>query len=344
LRREAAVEARDTYRTLFCQMYGKPRPVVALSEIIHWWAIVRELGLGHLAINQQTAYVADGYFYAVHLSQPKQRQVKWAFAEARAHSADWVLFPVVRPDPPAAALGTAGFQAVPWFVEAEYRVRAGVDDDLCAQLGKLRYRDLRRLVRRADEEYTHQILSGEELADAKTLMTFDRLHQMNLEKYGHRHNHLSLPALRVLLESPLGGRLRLFLRRPRAGGDPVQAALGLLDGSGRTMTLLAQSINRDAVLPRQNLYKAYFYQTYQWGVANGVEVFSLGRGAELKKLDMGANTFYRLDNHIAPLRQQGTADLAILRDRLTASFADLYERITETIAHRGISDRIELHW
>ena len=335
----------DTYRALFCQIYGVEAPVVPLGMIIHWSAIVRETGLADLAVNSDTAYIPDGYFYAVHNEVPDAAGIRDAMTSAAVHDADWVLYPVLRSGDRTDELAAAGFTPIPWFVEAEYRVRADVDTDLRAQLGNGRYRDLRRLVRRAEQSYRHEILTGTELAGMPDrLIEFDRLHQLHMTRYGHCHNHLSAPALHLMLNSPLSPGLVLFVRYHDRTAQPVQAALSLLDPSGRELTLLAQGIDRAAVPAGHNLYRTWFYEMYRWGVAHGVEVFNLGRGAEQKKLDMGANTFHLLDNHLAPTRRRDTADVHAMRQKLVPFFADVRRHLADTVQHRETGQNVELHW
>ena len=335
----------EIYRTLFCQMYGVRSPAVVLGEIIHWWAIVRDAGLADLTINKQTGYVPDGYFYTTHVEVPSDRAVCVALTDAARHDADWVLYPVVRAVDHPEGMRNAGFMAVPWFVEAEYRVREGVDRDLRAQLGKNRHGDLRRASRRAAERYRCEVFGPEQISE-ESLAAFDRLHQINLGKYGHKHNHLSLAALRLILASPLGAGVRLLLRYPRDGGTPVQAGLNLLDEAGRTMAFVAQGIDRDGVPTGegQNLYKAWFYDMYQWGTEHGVDTFALGRGAELNKLDVGGNTFYLLENHLAPTRSADTDEVKALRTRLTLQFSDVRAQLTESVTRRRASSHVVLHW
>lgn len=335
----------EIYRTLFCQMYGVRSPAVVLGEVIHWWAIVRDAGLADLTINKQVGYVPEGYFYATHVEAPSDRAVRDAFADAGRHDADWVLYPVVRAVQRSEAMREAGFLPVPWFVEAEYRMRDGVDVDLRAQLGKSRHGDLRRASRRAAERYPYEV-RGPDQVDEESLAAFDRLHRINLSKYGHKHNHLSPTALRLILDSPIGSGVRLFLRRQKEGGEPVQAGLNLLDEAGGTMAFVAQGIDREHMPAGegQNLYKAWFYDMYQWGAAHGVDAFTLGRGAELNKLDVGGNTFYLLDNHLAPTRCSDPQEVDALRARLTLQFAGVRHQLAEAVTRRRAASHVVLHW
>lgn len=339
------MHSAEIYRTLFCQMYRVSSPVVVLGEVIHWWAIVRDAGLADLTINKQTGYVPDGYFYATHIDAPSGHAVRTALADAVRYDADWVLYPVVRAVERSETMRDAGFVPVPWFVEAEYRVHDGVDADLRAQLGKNRHGDLRRASRRAAEGYRYEVLGNDQITD-DNLAAFDRLHRINLDKYRHKHNHLSMAALRLILAAPLGAGVRLFLRYPEAGSVPVQAGLNLIDETGRTMAFVAQGIDRQAMPTGegQNLYKAWFYDMYLWGVERGVDAFALGRGAELNKLDMGGNTFYLLENHLASARFADMAEVAELRGRLTAQFAEVGSQLTEAVARRRASSHVVMHW
>ncbi|NJP89874.1 GNAT family N-acetyltransferase [Nonomuraea sp. FMUSA5-5] len=331
------------YRDLFCQMYGVAAPAVVLGEMIHWWAIVREAGLGDQKLHRQTAYVPAGYFYATHVDAPDARTVREARERAADLATDWVLYPVVKAADDTGALRAAGFTPIPWFVGADYRVREGVDEDLRGQLGKNRHGDLRRAARRAAERYDLELVSFPDITE-EHLLLFDRLHRLNLRKYGHQHNHLSLPALRAMLRTPLGAGLFLYLRRPLEGGPPVQAGLNLVEDGGRTMSFVAQGIDHAVVPSSQNLYKAWFYEMFQRGAGMGVDTFVLGRGAELNKLDMGANTFYLLENHLGPVGDRETGEVERLRQRLRAGFEEIGARLAANMAQRRAANAFELRW
>jgi hypothetical protein len=325
-----------TFQEMFCRMYGVADPAVPLQKIIHWWAVTADVGMQDDPANLGTAFVPAGHFYEMHIPVPGDERRRTDRGRARDAGAEWLLYPQVRTTDDSTALAAVGFLDLPWFLEAQYRVRTGVDDDLRAHLGNSRYRDLRRLVRRAATEYDHRVLDGAAAAaDPAALKAFDQLHSLNLTKYGHRYNHLSGTALDLVLDSPLRDRMRLFLRQSRTDGETVQAVLCFLDPTGTELTILAQGIDHGLVTPGQNVYRAAFYELYQWGEAHGVRVFSLGRGNEVKKLDVGANTYHLLANHIGGAAGADPAVFAPLRAKLGAFF----ERVTGELESAG-GDRV----
>ncbi|WBB75659.1 GNAT family N-acetyltransferase [Micromonospora sp. WMMD1128] len=320
---------------MFCRMYEVAEPAVPLSRIIHWRAVTADVGMQDDDCNLGTAFVPAGHFYEMHIPVPADERRRADRERARRAGADWLLYPQIRTTGDTAALAVDGFLDLPWFIEAQYRVRAGVDDDLRAHLGNSRYRDLRRLVRRAAGEYDYRVLDGAEAAaDPAALKDFDRLHALNLAKYGHRYNHLSATALDLVLDSPLRDRMRLFLRQSRADGATVQVVLCFLDPTGTELTILAQGIDPALVSPGQNVYRAAFYELYRWGEDHGVGAFSLGRGNEVKKLDVGANTYHLLANHIGGVSGADPAVFAPMRAALRGFFDRVIGELESTGGHR----------
>ncbi len=324
--------AESAFQEMFCRMYGVVEPAVPLQKIIHWWAVTADVGMQDDDCNLGTAFVPAGHFYEMHIPVPGDERRRTDRGRARQAGADWLLYPQIRTTDDTTALARDGFLDLPWFMEAQYRVRGGVDDDLRAQLGNSRYRDLRRLVRRADAEYDHRVLDGAgAAADPAALKDFDRLHALNLAKYGHRFNHLSSTALELVLDSPLRDRMRLFLRQSRADGATVQAVLCFLDPTGTELTILAQGIDPALVTPGQNVYRAAFYEIFRWGEGQGIGVFSLGRGNEVKKLDVGANTYHLLANHIRGVSGADPAGFAPMRAKLR----DFFDRVIGELESTG---------
>ena len=276
----------DPWRQAFCRLYGTERPVVPLGRIMHWRAVAGALPGGSFA-DSDPALITGGYFYRPHTTAPSAAELD---ALPRDDEARWVLCPVVRHGE-GATLAERGFTELPWFLEAELIASDDVDRDLRASLGGARFRELRRLARRAEADFRWEVAEITE----DTLLAFDRLHRQNLAKYGHAHNHFSLEILRDLRASPLGDRLCLFLHRDRHDA-PVQAVLGLRHPE--SLELLVQGIDHAAVPPSHNLYAAALYRIYHWGADHGLSRFNLGRGAALAKLNLGANRFHVVANHI----------------------------------------------
>jgi hypothetical protein len=327
------------YRELFCRQYGfAGPPVVPLATIAHWQLVARALGLGDLSLNRAPAYVTAGYFYAVHTPAPTHDEALAAIELARERSAA-ALVPSVRRDASTAALQSAGFRPLPWFFQAEYHVTTGVDDDLRAQLGGKRHRELRRIERRCEVAYRTKILVGDEL-DAGTFAEFERLHELNLSKYGHARNQYPRAALSRMAASALGPRMVMLLMTPRWNPVPVQALFGLLDADGKRIVVPVQGIDHIRVPRGHNLYVAGFMKLFRWGVERGVAVFDLGRGAERTKLDLGANTFHILDNYVHPAglaRLDGAERLSAACDaRIAAGLRGLAEAVERRAAVASI--------
>lgn len=281
-----------SWRRAWCRLYDTPAGDVRLGRIVHWRAVVDALGVG-ADLDHDRALVTRGFFYQPHTPPPELADIRTDRATALRLGARWLLYPVVRLDA-VAALGESGATVLPWFLEAEYVPAGEVDRDLRSLLGGERFRDLRRLVRRADEHYTWEVLTGAEIDD-EVLSSFDRLHRLNLAKYGHRHNHFALPILRDLSASALRDRMAVFRRR-ESGGRPVHAVLALRGTDPGTLNLLVHGIDHAVVPAAQNLYAAALYRIYHWGQAHGIHRFALGRGAERVKLDLGANRFHVVAN------------------------------------------------
>jgi hypothetical protein len=207
---------------------------------------------------------------------------------------------------------------LPWFVEAEFVIRDNLDSDLRGLLGGARLRELRRLVRRADEHFRWEVATGAGIND-EILMAFDRLHRLNLAKYGHTHNHFSLAIVRDVAISALRERVCMFLHRRQSDNAPVQAVLGMHYPGSNALELLVQGIDHTAVAQSQNLYAVALYRIYRWGAARDIHRFNLGRGAQLAKLNLGANRFHVVSNYIAPVDDTRPGDFAALQAAARAS-------------------------
>jgi hypothetical protein len=332
--------ADAVWRKAFCQLYRVRRPCVPLGDIMHWRAVIDALGVGsHL--DHDLAYVPSGYFYQTHTPAPTRSEVDMACRDARWQGARWVLYPVVRQPAAAASAELGGAVELPWFVSAEYRVRRGVDEDLRAQLGGARFREIARLARRAAGQVTWHASTGDPAPDV--LASFDRLHRLNLDRYGHQHNHFSLPILAELIRSPLRDNLCIFWHRQVRGGDPVQAVLALWSREAGRLHLLVQGIDHARAAPAVNLYATMLYRIFGWGAANGVRRFDLGRGAHTAKLNLGANWFGVVSNLLLPLAAGAErGDITGLRKAAAHAADTAVDQLRTTVVRRGAAAHIEL--
>lgn len=331
------------YRQLFEALYGRLLP--QLGDIIHWRAAIDDLGLSDLSLNRATAYLPSGYFVRTHTRAPDAAHVTAALREAADNGAVWTLYPCVRDHDDTRALAAAGFTRLPWFIEAEYRVRDGLDADLRAQLGPRRHRELLRLVRRADEQFDTTVVGGQQNPiRAESVDAFDRLHRLNIAKYGHGVNHFSAAIVGLLLNSPLAPRLRLFQRHPRRGGEAIQAVLALVDERRSAAHLLVHGIDHARVPPGQNLYATSLYGIFRWGLGRGITTFNLGRGADEVKLNLGANAFHPLANHLAATHRYRTgrdSELARLEHETRRRLDLGWDRLREIVKRRGATGRVQ---
>lgn len=325
--------ADAVWRAAFCLLYQVGVPCVPLGDIMHWRAVVGGLGAGsHL--DHDVAYLPSGYFYRSHTPAPTASDVAAARRDARGYGARWVLYPVVRQPAAAAIAERDGAVELPWFVSAEYEVRRGVDEDLRDQLGGARFREIARLSRRAAGQVTWQASTGEPGPDL--LASFDRLHRLNLDRYGHRHNHFAPPILAGLVRSPLRDDLCVFRHLPAGGGDPVQAVLALWSREAALLHLQVQGIDHARVAPAVNLYATMLYRVFHWGVAGGVRRFDLGRGAHATKLNLGANRFHVLSNLLVPAAPGADpGDLVALRKAAAHAVDATLDDLRTTVVRRG---------
>lgn len=334
--------ANAVWRNAFCQLYRVRRPCVALGDIMHWRAVIGTLGVGS-QLDHDLAYVPSGYFYQTHTPAPSPSEVEVAGGDARRHGARWVLYPVVAQPAAAACAELGGAVELPWFVSAEYEVRRGIDEDLRDQLGGARTREIARLSRRAAEKVTWDASTGEPAPDV--LASFDRLHRLNLDRYGHRHNHFAQPILAGLIRSPLRDNLCIFRHLQADGGDPVQAVLALRSPDAALLHLLVQGIDHARVPPAVNLYATMLYRIFGWGVANGIRRFDLGRGAHAAKLNLGANRFQVVSNLLIPAVPGPGAepdDLTGLRKAATQAADAATDELRTTVVRRGAKAHIQL--
>jgi hypothetical protein len=334
------------YRRLFEQLYQTNGDTVRLGKIMHWNAVMRDLDRSGLRLNQELAYLPRGYFYGSHTPAPGTSEIETDAGAALANGAHWLLYPAVRH--PAPALNRTGFVDLPWFIATNYHVRSGLATDLRAQLGGRRHRELRRHIRLADEHFPSTVCYGRSaLSEPGVMASFDRLHQLNLKKYGHRRNHYDSAALEVLLTSGLGDRLGVLLRHPRAGGPAVAATLFLDEPDGTCMHLLVQGIDHDVVQTGHNLYAASVLDLLEWGTGREIGLFDLGKSAETTKLGLGANSFHLLWNHLVPVadwthRTGLRTELDDLRAAATARMRASLAALQAKVHRRGVAHLIDL--
>ncbi|MEV5651910.1 GNAT family N-acetyltransferase [Nocardia sp. NPDC052254] len=333
-----AGSAGDPWRQAWCRLYDTSTGVVPLGRIMHWRSVIAALGVGPV-LGGDAAMVTRGYFYQPHTACPAPAEVRFDRSVAESVSASWLMYPVVRAGE-SAVLADAGYASLPWFLEAEFVRSDDVDHDLRDLLGGTRFRELRRLGRRADEHFAWEVRAGTEI-DADALADFDRLHRLNLTKYGHGTNHFALPILRDLTESVVREHIRLFRYR-RPGGESVQAVLAMHRPESATLDLLVQGIDHAVVSSSHNLYAAAIHRIYRWGAERGVRRFGLGRGAEQAKLGLGANRFHIVANHLMRVDGGSEAALPPLREAACAAIGQSLNIVKDAVMQSNRSASVQL--
>lgn len=297
-------DAQNSYKTMFCHLYhpvssypDSQLQFVPLNQLLHWQHRMKRWHIEDKKINQQNGCIPKGYFYSIHTPLPQIDEIAQIL---KAHQGV-TLIPNIRVGSPSNgkdSLDDAGFLRLPWSLEAIYQMRDGLDLDLRAQLGKKRHKEIKRLVRNAENEYEFLIFLGSQAHTEEVLNTFSKLHEFNALKYHHGLNTYSREILDALVSSSLGGQMLIGMQKDRQNGQIVQSSLSLVSFDTQEMVQLAQGIDHHQVPPTQNLYVAETYQLYRWGNDHGITRFNLGRDSPLIKRALGANEFYPLENRI----------------------------------------------
>ena len=305
--------AREDYRRLFEQLYGVSEPIVSLADVQHWAVVVKQLG-APTPLDCARTQVSAGYFYNTFTPAPDAELVESILARAHERHVDQVLVPIVRNCDETGALVARGFQSLPWFVEAVYERKRGLDADLREQKSRKHVNALSKTVRFAEQEYDFEIHRHDDLVARPALITeAAELHQRNIEKYGHAQNNYSVSILQQILRCALGRHLLVAIRRDRETGRAVQAFINYIDEERGEFFLCVQGIDAAAVRPGHNLYTAGFYQLMRWADDRGIGVFSMGRGNVEQKRLLGANRFHLQRNWMWCRSAASSALIAALR-------------------------------
>ena len=305
--------AREDYRALFERLYGVAEPIVSLADVQHWAVVVKQLG-GPTPLDSARTLVAAGYFYNSFTPAPDAELVESILERAEARQVEQVLVPIVRNCEDAGALAARGFESLPWFVEAVYERKRGLDADLREQKSRKHVNALFKVVRFAEQEYDFEIHRHADLVARPALVAEAAvLHQRNIEKYRHAQNNYDVSILQQILGCALGRHLLIAIRRDRETGDAVQAFINFVDEGRGEFFLCVQGIDAAAVRPGHNLYAAGFYQLMRWAEERGIGVFSLGRGNVEQKRLLGANRFHLQRNWIWSRSAVSSEAVAALR-------------------------------
>lgn len=283
----------------FCVSHGVPNPVVPLSAISHWSAVMWSVSDHDKRLHEENAYVAQRCFYAPCEAYPASHLVEQYIAAAAG--ACWLLIPSISCESIPSNMGIDAIR-VPFMSAAFFHVSSTVDEQLRKNIGSSQFRDIRRLTRRAEEACDFRIWTLSDLASSSAeIASFVEIQELNARKYNHPINMYSKEAVVTLMKSPAADRYILKLGARRDNGLVIQASLSHQDCSSGVFTQLVQGIRHDAVPPGLNLYVSDYYQLYKIAEEMGFRRHGLGRGAIKQKRRMGSNGLVRLENVAIPI-------------------------------------------
>jgi hypothetical protein len=288
--------ALDIFRKMFLHAYRLERPIVQLGDVIYWEAQMQMLrerfGSAAAAPGAYRMLIAVGAFYNFSSPVPDGALLAQACRDAADAGVEHVLIPTVAREPDESAVA-AGFRGVPCFVESWTDPGTlGVEEHLIQELGRRRYRDLRRLARKAGACFDWQVLDAAAVMENPGICRqISELHAMNLQQHGLSLNFYDTPILEMLLSSPLAPLVRIVLRHDRQTGRLVQMILTLEDRDEGDVFVMAQGIDHDHVPREQNLYRSLSFELMTRGAHDGVRRIFFGRGSPAAKRRLGANRF-----------------------------------------------------
>lgn len=291
------------FAELFLKGYGIDKPVIEPDRLVHWQAQMQLLkeraGLNPSQLGAAPTFVFGGYFYNFSTPPPGAAQIAAALELGRGLGARQFLVPTVPAGADARALEAAGFLPLPCFEMATFNAPRGIEEGLRANAGGARFRELRRMTRRAAETHSTRFVGAADLdAEPALVPEIARLHELNLVQHGFDVNFFPAAALDFLRASALRDNLLVLLRVERETGAAVQTMICLVAEDTRELFALAQGIDHERVGREINLYAASFCELYEYGFARGVRVFHLGRGGAQNKRLIGADEFHLLNHWI----------------------------------------------
>jgi hypothetical protein len=308
-------EALDLFRTILLEKLGIRVPIVLLKMIPQWQGFLKSLGVETGALSQLPTQLLGGYFINFSTPVPAPDDVRQTIAESGAKQ---FVVPTVRAE--YTGLLDLGFVALPAYIESAIFLQGSLEATLRNGISARRYLDLRRITRNAEKDYEIQFYEQAELlANPDLIDVAARLHEHNVEKYGHSINIYDAASLNLILHSPLGRHLVVGITRERNTQTPVQVLIALLDSERQDLFFLVQGIDRKTVSTDVNLYSASYLQLYRFAETRSVQRIFLARGKHLEKKRLGANQFFVLNNWIRTESDACLAELAKLRRLAVAS-------------------------
>lgn len=295
------------FQKAFIQCYDLTQPVVELGRLPHWVGIKERFNFLGLDADRMQAYIPDGYFYAVSTPAPSLEKIKHFKENARSIGADSLLIPcVIDASCNEQQLIDEGGIKIP--ASPEVVVNFGddsIDELLPKRITRLRYRDMCRLVRKADEAYTVTEYSSSSQNIGRAIEDVSLLHGKHAIRYGSPTDIFRQNVLQAMVETDEKSEMFLFVRRVKDTGNPVQGMITFWNQQSKTVVYLSQAIDRDSVPLTQNIYRASFLELFRLAQQRGYQHVSLGRGnADMKVNDLGGDQVLPQSHLVFPLTHQ----------------------------------------
>ena len=294
----------STFKELLFKKLHKDPPTLFLSDIPQWSSFIKGMDLKKDEIGHLKTYLLNGFFYNFSSPLPSSSQIKEALKES--NHCDFIMIPLVRRNDEHRFLKELGFFEIPMFTESILKLEPPLQNQLKKFAGSKQIKNLRRLSRYAQEEFTLQIFKTSAFYEnMKAQRDFIALHKMNAFKYKHPLNLYDEESIDFLIKSPLRENIGCAIRYTKENHIPVQAALLFFDEKRRHIYVMCQGIDPLFQRPPQNLYMSLFFDLFSWAENHNYQEIHLGRGSLDIKKKLGCNIFYELFSFIKPLSNVG---------------------------------------
>jgi hypothetical protein len=292
--------SRNAFRDTFLALYGISEPVIPLNRISQWEALVKQLHLEHLPVNDQGSAIFGGYFYNFTTPVPTQAEIETALDVGKRTGSTQFLVPTVRQSSDALILESYGFLRIPAMTNAIFDIETSVDRDYSNRIGKKQFKAIMKVVEAGRQEYVVEYYDEQSIAaDPSLLNTLAKLHAYNTEKYKHPINFYNETVLKTIKDSTLGAHLLLVMRRAKEEAEPVQGMVCFQDRGRGHLYCMAQGTDSSRVKENQNLYLSSIYELYRYAEAQGFSKVHIGRGVpKFKQERLGVNRFDILDHWV----------------------------------------------
>lgn len=307
------------YAGVFQAGFQIPGKVFTLEQLVHWKVHMGLIGCLDFQVNRMPTSIFGGSIYNFSSPAPSQAAITEALDGMLQEGAKQCFVPTIRSLESCGPLLDAGFRGVSCFIESVCELDGGVDDVLATRVGGKRMREMRRLHRKAAEQYNLVLYSAADIQNDETLVRIAAsLHGCNVEKYGLPSNFYNESVLRHLVRSEIQDKIRVGIRYRKSDKQPVQVLVLLLSPGTSELFFPVQGIARDHVAPDHNLYIASMYDVYRIAAQYDLRHVHLGRGNHAAKFHLGANKFYLLKHWIYSPDADVHRELAEIERRTTA--------------------------